>query len=314
MSVRGRFLSVTAVIAVVLASLLIAGFTPHPRATAQKSGGTTTEAKVRINAPRAWEYTKEIVGLGSRPVGSAAHKRLEAYIHAKLKGDTVEDDKFTADTPDGTFEMTNIIAKYPGTKDGIIVIASHYDTKILKNFIGANDGGSTTGLLLELANELRGKRRAGYTVWLVWFDGEEAFHEWTDTDSTYGSRHLAAKWQAEGKLQKIKGLLLADMLGDADLHVERDSDSTEWLEDLVGEAAANTGNKSHFFQRTNSVTDDHIPFMNLGVPCADLIDFDFGPNNSYWHTPKDTLDKLSPKSLQISGDVILETVHLLDAR
>jgi len=314
LSLRGRLLSFLAIVVIAIAAFFAMGFATHPGRTAAQKSATPAVARLHVNAQRAFEYVKEVVAFGPRPVGSPAHKRLEAYIHTKLKGDTVEDDKFTADTPDGSFEMTNIIAKYPGTKDGIIVIASHYDTKILKNFVGANDGGSTTGLLLELANELRSKKRTGYSVWLVWFDGEEAFHDWTDTDSIYGSRHLAAKWQTDGTLQKIKGLLLADMLGDADLHVERDSDSTDWLEDLVGEAATNTGNKSHFYQHENGVTDDHIPFMKFGVPCADLIDFDFGPNNSYWHTSKDTVDKLSAKSLQISGDVILESVRLLDAR
>ena len=286
------------------------------KATTKISAQTKSvaNAKRSFNSVRAFLYTKEVVAFGPRPVGSAAHKHVEAYIHARLKGDDVADDVFTGNTPVGSFEMRNIIAKYPGTKDGIIVIASHYDTNYpFKNYVGANDGGSTTALLLELANQLRGKRE-GYSVWLVWFDGEEAFKDWTDTDSVYGSRHLAARWQADGTLQKIKGFLLADMLGDADLNIDRDRDSTEWLEDLVAKAASNTGNQSYFFGRTIDVEDDHIPFMRDGIPCADLIDFTYGPNNSYWHTSQDTVDKLSAKSLLVSGQVILETVHLLDQR
>lgn len=286
-----------------------------PQSAHVKRTSASAESKPHFNAQRAFQYTREVVGIGPRPVGSQGHHLLQSYIRAKLKGDNVEEDKFIASTPAGSFPMTNIIAKYPGKKDGVIVIASHYDTNYpLKNYVGANDGGSTTALLLEIANQLRGKKLDGYSVWLVWFDGEEAINEWSDTDSLYGSRHLAAKWQADGTLAKIKGLLLADMLGDADLNVDRDQASTDWLEDLVGEAAKNVGYQSHFFKDTINIQDDHIPFMQDGVPCADLIDFSYGPNNSYHHTSKDTLDKLSPKSLLISGEVILETVRLLDAR
>ena len=166
-------------------------------------------------------------------------------------------------------EMTNYIVKFPGTKDGIIVLASHYDTNYpLKDtgYVGANDGGSSTGLLLELANSFRGKKLDGYSVWLVFFDGEEAIKGWTDTDSAYGSRHLAIKWQADGTLKHIKAFLLADMIGDRDLDVERDLSSTPWLLDLVGQAAAKYGDQSYFFQNQEPVGDDHTPFMQRGVP------------------------------------------------
>ena len=187
-----------------------------------------------FNAARAMQYTREIVAFGPRPIGSANHKKLENYILAHLKNDQVEEDAFTADTPEGKFPVRNIIAKFPGTRDGIIVIAGHYDTNYpLRNtgYVGANDGGSSTAILLELANQLRGKKREGYSVWLFWTDGEEAVKDWTDTDSLYGARHLADKWQKDGTLKNIKAFLLADMIGDADLNVDRDSNSTPWLED-----------------------------------------------------------------------------------
>ena len=268
-----------------------------------------------IDADRAMQYVKEIVKFGPRPVSSANHKKVEDYILSRLKGDQVEDDIFTADTPAGKFAVHNIIAKYPGTKDGIIVIASHYDTNYpLKDtsYVGANDGASSSALLLELANQLRGKTRDGYSVWLVWDDAEEAIKDWSDADSLYGIRHVAEKWEADGTLKKIKAFLLADMIGDADLNIDRDKNSTPWLEDVVGEASQRLGYQSHFFARTNQVSDDHLPFMKRGVPCADLIDFSYGYNNVFWHTPQDTVDKLSPQSLQIVGSVILETVRILD--
>lgn len=270
-----------------------------------------------INASRAIEYVKEVVAFGSRPIGSRNHTRLEQYIVARLKGDQVEDDAFLADTVEGKFPVRNIIAKYPGTKDGIIVIAGHYDTNYpLRNtgYVGANDGGSTTALLLEFANQLRGKKRDGYSVWLLWTDGEEAVRSWSDTDSLYGTRHLAERWQKDGTNKKIKAFLLADMIGDADLNIERETNSTPWLEDLVYQAATKLGYQSHFYARTIPIEDDHLPFVKLGVPCADLIDLDYGYGNVFHHTPQDTIDKLSSKSLEISGNVILQTVWMLDAR
>jgi glutaminyl-peptide cyclotransferase len=271
-----------------------------------------------INAPRAMQYTKEIVAFGPRPIGSANHKKLEDYILGHLKGDEVADDSFVADTVEGKFPVRNLIAKYPGTKDGIIVIAGHYDTNYpLRDtgFLGANDGGASTAILLEFANQLRGKRRDGYSVWLVWTDGEEAVKTWDiDKDAVYGARHLAEKWQADGTNKKIKAFLVADMIGDADLNIEREANSAPWLEDLILQAATRLGYQSHFFARTLAIEDDHIPFARLGVPTADIIDLDYGYGNVFHHTNQDTLDKLSPKSLQIAGDVILQTVWMLDAR
>ena len=144
----------------------------------------------------------------------------------------VEQDKFTAQTPVGKFPINNIIAKFPGKKDGIIVVAGHYDTLYSQpKFVGANDGGSSTALLLALADQFRGKELDGYSVWLVWTDGEEAFVKWTDTDSVYGTRHLAQKWQQDGTAKKIKAFILVDMIGDADLDILKDNNSTPWLND-----------------------------------------------------------------------------------
>jgi len=270
-----------------------------------------------FDAARAMQYTREVTGFGARPIGSPNHKKLENYILSHLKGDAAEDDAFIADTPEGKFPVRNIMAKFAGSRDGIIVIAGHYDTNYpLRDtgYVGANDGGSSTAVLLEIANQLRGKKRDGYSVWLLWTDGEEAVRTWSATDSDYGTRHLAQKWEKDGTLKKIKAFLLADMVGDADLNIEHEQFSTPWLEDLVYEAATRLGYQSHFFARTTAIEDDHLPFVQRGVPCADLIDLDYGYNNVFHHTPQDTLDKLSPKSLEIAGSVILETVRLLDRK
>ena len=272
-----------------------------------------------IDGKRAMQYAKEIVKFGPRPLASANHKKVEDYIDAHLKGDQVEDDVFTAETNVGKFPVHNIVAKFPGTKDGIIIFASHYDTNYpLRNtsYLGANDGASTSALLLEIANQLRGKTREGYSIWLVWDDAEEAMKPDTEveflSDSLYGITHLAEKWQTDGTLKKVKAFLLADMIGDADLNVDRDSNSTPWLQDVVYEAATRMGEQSHFYARSLPMDDDHLPFVKRDVPCVDLIDFLYGYNNVFWHTPQDTMDKLSPKSLEIVGGTMLETARILD--
>lgn len=272
-----------------------------------------------FDGDRAMQYVKDIVKFGPRPVGSENHKKVEDYLLSRLKGDTVEQDNFTADTPEGKFPVRNIIAKFPGAKDGIIVLASHYDTNYpLRNtsFVGANDGGSSSAVLLEIANQLRGKANDGYSVWLVWDDAEESIKPDTEldfmADSLYGIRHLVQKWQADGTLKKIKALLLADMVGDADLNIDHELNSTPWLEAVIYQGASRLGYQSHFFGRALPMDDDHLPFVEKGVPSADLIDFTYGYNNVFWHTPQDTVDKLSPKSMEIVGAVILETIRLLD--
>jgi glutaminyl-peptide cyclotransferase len=272
-----------------------------------------------FDSERAMQYAKDIVKFGPRPLASANHKKVEDYISAHLRGDQIEHDTFTADTNIGRFPVHNIIARFPGDKDGIVVFASHYDTNYpLRNtsYVGANDGASTSALLLEMANQLRGKQREGYSVWLIWDDAEEAMKPDTEvdfmSDSLYGITHLAEKWQEDGTLKKIKAFLLADMIGDADLNIDRDSNSTPWLQNLVYEAATRLGYQSHFFARTLAMDDDHLPFVNRGVPCVDLIDFNYGYNNVFWHTPQDTIDKLSPQSLKVAGQTMLESVRILD--
>jgi glutaminyl-peptide cyclotransferase len=270
-----------------------------------------------IDGNRVMQYTKEIIALGPRPIGSANHKKVEDYILSHLKGYTVDDDLFTADTPEGKFTGHNIIAKFPGSREGVVVIASHYDTNYPlrnTNYIGANDGASSSALLLEFANQFRGRKLDGYSVWLLWDDAEEAVKAWQGTDNLYGVRHLAEKWEKDGTIKQLKALLLEDMIGDADLNVDEDANSTPWLESMVYQAATRLGYQSHFFRRTIAVEDDHLPFLQRGVPCADLIDFTYGYNNVFWHTPQDTIDKVSPKSLEIVGEVTMETIRILDAK
>ncbi len=276
----------------------------------------------RFNGGKAWEYARDFAAIGPRWPTSPGHVKAEAFLREHFQHDEIEEDTFTANTPIGPVSMRNFIVRFPGKKDGAIVLASHYETNYWLrniNFVGANDGAATTGLLMAIADQLRtstanGKKLDGYSVWLVFFDGEEAIKSWSASDSTYGSRHLAAKWGRDGTLGRIKAFILTDMIGDKDLDIQRETHSAGWLVDLVRQSAKKFGDERYFFQTEEAVEDDHLPFVERGVPCIDLIDLDYGPNNSYHHTAQDTLDKISARSLAIDGDVIMETIRLIDSR
>jgi Zn-dependent M28 family amino/carboxypeptidase len=263
----------------------------------------------------ALEHVKALVALGPRPSGSQAHREMQRYItrHLEASGAAVEQLPFVAETPIGPVSMNNIVGRVPGRTDRMFVLATHYETKREAGFrfVGANDAGSSTGLLLALA-PLLAKRGMNHEVRLIFFDGEEAFEQWSETDSLYGSRHLAAKWSTEGVLPRIGAFLLVDMIGDADLDLLRDTNSTPWLRDQVWNVARRLGYSRHFLDRDAAYEDDHVPFVRVGVPAVDLIDYNYGPGNRYWHSPEDTLDKVSARSLQVVGEVLLETLSELD--
>jgi glutaminyl-peptide cyclotransferase len=275
-----------------------------------------------FSGTRALDYTAKAVSFGPRPPNSPAIHKLQAYIigHLKTTGCAVTEDNFTATTPQGPVPMKNIICKFPGKSGKAIVVSGHYDTKNCAapiggcqephetpNFVGANDGGSSTGFLMEMANVLQGAARKD-DVYLVFFDGEEAYGEWTDTNSLYGSRHLADKWAAEGLIPKIKALINVDMIGDKDLNLAWNSGSAMSIETLVWDTAARLGYGKNFPHSGGVTGDDHVPFLQKGVKSVDLIDFD----DDYWHTPKDTMDKLSANSLLIVGTVVQAVLRQLE--
>jgi len=284
------------------------------------------QAQQHFRGDKALEITRSFVAIGPRFVTGPGHARAEQFLREQFKRDKVEEDTFTANTPIGPVAMRNFLVRFPGKKDGVIVLATHYETNYplrTTGFVGANDGGSTTGMLIEIANELRGQMKDGtlngYSVWLAFLDGEEAIESWQGTDNTYGSRHLAAKWGQDGTLKRIKAFLLADMLGDKDLDVQKETQSTPWLIELVARAARNTGHAKYFFAKEQAEEDDHLPFLKRGVPSIDIIDADYGPHtqskpDGWHHTAEDTMDKISAKSLTIAGDVFLETIKLVNQR
>jgi Zn-dependent M28 family amino/carboxypeptidase len=268
-----------------------------------------------FNGQRALDYTAHMVSFGERPSGSAANTRTAEYIERRIRmlPCRLSEDRFNAQTPAGAVPMRNIIADCGGDPGArLLVISGHYDTKRLPGFVGANDGGSSAGLLLELAQAVAA-RKWKHQVRLVWFDGEEAVRpEWTTTDSVYGSSHLAHRWQQDGTLPRIDALINVDMIGDKDLDIVQEQGSSQALNKLVWRVAADLRHQDAFQDASGAIDDDHMPFRRLGVNAIDLIDFDFGPRNSYWHTPQDTMDKLSAHSLQVVGSVVLETLERLD--
>jgi glutaminyl-peptide cyclotransferase len=287
----------------------------------------TAPAAPRFNGQTAYNLTAQLLQVAPKRFnGSPGHLKAEEFIKQQFAAEAakgnLETDSFTASTPAGFQTMHNYIVKYPGKKDGIIVLASHYETNYpLRDieFYGANDGAATTALLIEIGNVLRAHPPEGYSVWLVFDDGEEAVKAWGPSDSLYGTRHLAAKWANDGTLGKIKAFLVADMIADKDLNIDRSENSTPWLVDMFKVAAKNTGHSANIYKYSEAEEDDHLPFAQRGVPVLDIIDAHYGPStdampDGYHHTAQDTLDKISAKSLQISGDLLLEMIRLINQR
>ncbi len=269
-----------------------------------------------FDGTRAYKHVEQLVAIGPHPPGSEGIRRAQEYITGELKsfGCPVEEQDFHTPTPIGDVAMKNIVAKVPSANPHIILFASHYDTKRVDNFVGANDGGSSTGVLLELARLVCTRKNAS-TVWLVFFDGEEAFRfTWADPDHTYGSRELAARLALSGDLPRLKALVLVDMVGPTNPIFRRESSSTPWLVDILWSTAGRLGYGKIFINNDPTmITDDHDPFLERNVPAADIIDFE-APVLEYWHTPNDTFDKIDPRTLAITGHVLIESLPEIEKK
>jgi glutaminyl-peptide cyclotransferase len=269
----------------------------------------------RFDGARAFEHLKRIVDIGPRPAGSPGAQRTRAYITRELGalGIKTEEQAFDARTPHGIVRMVNLRATIPGSGPGRLVIASHYDTKLFKDFrfVGANDGGSSTALLIELARGLNARQNS-MPIELLFLDGEEAVVEWVGNDNTYGSRHYVEAARQVGTLKDIRAMILVDMVGDRELQIKRDANSTPWLTDAIWAAAKRLG-RPEFVDDVTEISDDHLPFLAAGVPAVDIIDLDYPDTTMrYWHTADDTVDKLSPASLQAVADVLLEALAVIE--
>ena len=269
---------------------------------------------VKFDSNRAWEHLRRQVSFGPRPSGSAALNECRQYILAQLKAAGIEGRQqvFMARTPLGETMMANIIGTIPGRHSERIILASHFDTKRAPDFrfVGASDGASSTATLLELGRALKGRQNE-FTIELLFLDGEEAVNwEWRDPDNTYGSRHYVQAAQKAGGVSSIKALVLLDMVGDRNLTLRRDANSTPWLVEAIWNAAGRLGQRAVFSNELTTIEDDHMPFVRAGVPSVDLIDLDY----PQWHTAQDDLDHVSARSLQVVGDVVLGALPDIEMR
>jgi Zn-dependent M28 family amino/carboxypeptidase len=264
--------------------------------------------------PKLWEdfsgenalrHVQHLVDLGPRPPGSEALEQARLYITQQLEGFgwQVERQSFTAETPRGSVTFVNLLATFPKNAKAapIFLLCSHYDTKVFDDFrfVGANDGGSSNGVLLELARVLATQPQLAAKVQLVFFDGEEAYVDYTETDGFFGSRYFARQLVAEGKAKQFRGGILFDMVGDRDLRITLSPDSPPTLTADIFAAADALQLRRHFTYANSPIMDDHTALNAIGIPVIDLIDFDYPP----WHTAGDTMDKLSAESHHIVGAV-----------
>jgi glutaminyl-peptide cyclotransferase len=267
-----------------------------------------------FDSAKAYEHLRQIVSIGPRPAGSPGIAQTREYIIAQLKtlGIPVTQQAFVAKTPVGDIPMVNLIATIPGARKERIAITGHYDTKLFREmrFVGANDGGSSTAFLIELARVLKTRANA-FTIELIFFDGEEAtLRDWGGTDHTYGSQHYVDAARKTGTLSTLKALVLVDMIADRSPRFMRESNSTPWLTDILWSAAQKLGHGSIFVNASTPIEDDHIPFLAAGVAAADIIDLDYAP----WHTAADTLDQTSARSMQVVGDVVVASLAPIETR
>ncbi len=270
-------------------------------------------AAIKFDSNRAWEHLRQLVAIGPRPAGTPAIDQSRKYITSQLAaiGVNVVEQTWDDQTPLGPLRMVNLIATIPGASKNRLVIASHYDTKRFREFrfVGANDGGSSTAFLLELARVLKARPNA-VTMTLLFLDGEEAVVEWTGQDHTYGSRHFVEVEKRNGTIASLKAMVLVDMIGDRDLQIKRDTNSTPWLTDVIWDAARLQKQTSVFQPLTAQIEDDHIPFLEARIPSVDIIDLEYQP----WHTAQDTLDNVSARSLQTVGDVLIAALPAIESR
>jgi hypothetical protein len=279
------------------------------------------KAPATFDSARAWNHLRQMVAIGPRESGSPALAQTRAYITKEITsyGLTVQEQKWTASTPAGPIEMVNLIVRLPGKRPDRLLITGHYDTKRSKDFtfVGASDGASSGAMLIELARVMKDQPR-DLTYEFVWLDGEEAVcWDWYECgkpgapDNTYGSRYYVATAKKDGTLSTIKAMVLLDMVGDRDLLLHREGHSTTWLADLVWAAARRVGHSATFAEpRIGPIEDDHVPFLEAGVPSVDIIDLDY----PHWHRATDNLDNVSERSLKIVGEVVVAALPDIEKR
>jgi glutaminyl-peptide cyclotransferase len=265
-----------------------------------------------LSGKRALKEVERLVKISPRDAGTTGANQAAQHIASRLTtfGYRPAVNTFLSACPSGESLFFNVIAERKGLRDEWIVIGSHFDTKsgLGPEFQGANDSGSSTGLLLELARHLR-FHRPDLSIMFAFFDGEECMVHYSTNDGLHGSRQLARRLKKSGR--KIHGVIILDMVGDKDLTLTIPSNVDYELLGHAFDAAQEMGQRDRLMMYSEML-DDHCPFIEAGYPAIDLIDFFYGASpglNNFWHTPEDSLDKLSPESLQFTGDLVLNMIN-----
>jgi Zn-dependent M28 family amino/carboxypeptidase len=293
--------------------VLLVFFVAFVSGVARCSAQEPKPGALQFDGARAFRDLRAMVEIGPRPSGSPALEKTRDYIRKELTaaGLKVEDQAFDARTPKGVVHMVNLRATLPGAAQdrGRIVIGGHYDTKPMSGirFVGASDAASSAAFLLEIARALKGRSNP-LPIELLFLDGEEAVVEWRGQDHTYGSRYYVEQLRRARTTGEVKAFVLVDMIGDTDLGIRREQNSTPWLTDAVWSAARRL-NRAEFLDEITPIEDDHLEFLAAGIPSVDIIDLDY----SAWHTAEDTLDRVSARSLQAVGDVVLAALPTIEA-
>jgi glutaminyl-peptide cyclotransferase len=279
----------------------------------------TNPERIAENAPKvdgalAYELAAANLAIGPRPSGSEGALASALWIKSEVEKlrYPVEVREFRARTPDGLVTFRNVLAEIPGAGERFVLVGCHYDTKRLvstPNFKGANDGASGVGLALAMMRAIKKhETKPPLSLKFAFFDGEECFVTYSKTDGLYGSRRLAEEWKKNGALKKCAAVVILDMVGDKDLTITIPSGADGVLSGKLLRIAAKQNVSSYFSKHESDILDDHTPFQNEGIPTIDIIDFEFGPSNLYWHTEADSLDKISSESLKIVGDAALALI------
>ncbi len=264
----------------------------------------------------AFKKVSEIYEIGPRASGSEGARKTAEFIGNEIRkyGLTPEIDEWVEKTPSGNGTVfRNVTVVIPGKKKEFMIIGSHYDTKKIETvpeFSGANDSASSSGLLLSLIKTVKtNPEPPPLTLKFAFFDGEECVYQYNDGDGLFGSRRMAGKLKESGEDSNCRAMIALDMVGDKNLNISIHSDSDPVLADRIMKMAGERNLGKYFTKSAASIIDDHTPFHKLGIPSVDIIDFEYGENNMFWHTKADTIDKISPDSLKKVGDIVMTLIY-----
>jgi glutaminyl-peptide cyclotransferase len=291
-------------IALTLSGILFAGCSRQKTETPSRPAPT-------VDSTLAYSIVETVTTFGPRPSGSPGAAKVATFIRTKAEefGAKSSIDEWSELTPNGNVVFRNVIAEIPGTSQDVVIVGGHYDSKVIESlpdFIGANDGGSSTGLQLAMIRAITSyPEKPPFTLRFLFFDGEECQIQYSDHDGLHGSKRYARHLKENNEIARCRAVVILDMIGDRDLTITLPRDTNATLADRLFQIADQMNVRQHIGWYPHAILDDHVPFQRLGIPAINIIDFRFGPENRYWHTSEDTMDKISEESLRIVGDLTL---------